>query len=114
MPSGRRNEQSLKHHLDNKRDTDHSRIRNNPQSRSRARNYSNSTSPHSKERQLTSSIGAVISHQSDGEYDPEKILKKSIVASKVRKKKLTDFTATREIISYKVLAASLISTSNII
>ena len=36
-----------------------------------------------KRRTLTSSIGAVISHESDGEYNPERMLKKSIVASQV-------------------------------
>lgn len=43
------------------------------------------TSPSSPQkcRTLTSSIGAVISHESDGEYNPEKMLKKSIVASQV-------------------------------
>ena len=97
LSSGTRNdEQSFKNHSNNKRDIDRSSNRNNPTSRNRARNYSNSPSPHSNERKLTSSIGAVISHQSDGEYDPEKILKKSIVASKVRIKYLGNFQKARQ------------------
>ena len=47
------------------------------------RRHSDSASPSQTRNKLSSSIGAVISHESDGEYDPEKILKKSIVASKV-------------------------------
>ena len=49
------------------------------------RRQSSSASPSPKQgKTLSSSIGAVISHESDGEYNPEKLLKKSIVASKVK------------------------------
>ena len=37
----------------------------------------------SPKRKLSSSVGAVISHDSDGEYNPEQILKNAVVASKV-------------------------------
>ena len=58
------------------------------QSRNKIRGRSNSFSPSPKQgRTLSSSIGAVISHESDGEYNPERLLKKSIVASKVKKHK---------------------------
>jgi hypothetical protein len=55
-------------------------------SRNKTRGRSNSFSPTPKQGvTVSSSIGAVISHESDGEYNPERLLKKSIVASKVKK-----------------------------
>ena len=82
--SDRRNEDSFKLRSDSRRDSGRSSNHDYTQHKSRVRKNSQSISP-SKERTLTSSIGAVISHESDGEYDAEKILKKSIVASKVRR-----------------------------
>ena len=82
--SDRRNVDSFKQRSDSRRDSGRSSNQHYTQHKSPVRKNSQSISP-SKERTLTSSIGAVISHESDGEYDAEKILKKSIVASKVRR-----------------------------
>ena len=52
--------------------------------RNKKKRHSSSTSPNLQKRNtLTSSIGAVISHESDGEYNAERMLKKSVVASQV-------------------------------
>lgn len=51
---------------------------------SRKRSPPSHKNDHHRDRgRLASSIGAVVSHDSDGEYDPEQMLKRSLVASQV-------------------------------
>ena len=55
---------------------------------------------------LSSSIGAVISHDSDGEYDPEKMLKKAMLSSQV---KVTDRPSRRPVEANKNLVLKAVA-----